>query len=130
MSVPSTYPDLSKNLLSITAERVAEVTDVATSPAGVEVRRTSQAAPTWLFTLSYAGLRPSVAAPSPWDSYSEAGALLAFLDACKGRLLTFPFTHPLTGTVYTARFDDETLDFTRADGGRWWSVEVKIRTVL
>ena len=87
--------------------------------SGKEQRTAWESTPRYRYKLRFNVLRDNVAAPSPYGSYSEAGALLYFLDTHKGSYDSFIFTDPYTNTTGSVRLVEDSLNITQIVPHHW-----------
>lgn len=83
------------------------------NPGGTEQRVSFYSAARYRFRITYPWLRQGVAAPSPFQAYSELGAVLYFLDTHRGSWDSFLFNDPVDSTQRRVRFDEDSLRVTR-----------------
>jgi Conserved hypothetical protein 2217 (DUF2460) len=92
---------------------------IYTSASGKEQRTSWWASPRFRYNLTYNVLRTYVSAPAPWDSDSEIGVVLQFLDDHLGPYDSFLFQDPYDGIQRTVRFESDTLTIQQVVKGVW-----------
>jgi hypothetical protein len=112
------YPAM--DLLDVDVSReVVFKSQIFENPGGTEQRVSLAATPRYRYTLKYSALRGNVAAPSPWQAYSEIGAVLHFIEAHLGAWDSFRFYDPMDGAQRRVRFEEDTLSITRVASNIW-----------
>jgi hypothetical protein len=116
----NTWPYLPSIDPQVEVERI-DKTDIFESAGGKESSTSIwPGAPRWRYTLTYNGLRPWVAAPSPYGTFNELSIVRYFVDQAAGAWGLFQYTDPISGTLMTVRFDKDSLKMRRAQGRAWW----------
>lgn len=81
-------------------------TDVYYTISGKRQTVSWESAPRYRYRLTYEFLRDNVNAPAPLAAYSELGAIVAILDACRGEWDTFTFVDPHDGVSRTCSLSE------------------------
>lgn len=97
--------------------------------SGKEVRLSRQSSSRVRIRLRVNFLRDSVAAPSPWGSYTELGIVKYFHTIHKGSWDSFSIADPDGGGTLTVRFESDELALTQLITGVW-SGEITLVSVL
>jgi hypothetical protein len=102
--------------------------DTFETPSGVEQRSVRQSEPRYRYSLRYI-VRDAVAAPAPWQAYSERAALQKLFDDHVGSWDSFLYPDPVDGVQRRVRFDEDELPMRQMAPGVY-EVDIDLVSVI
>lgn len=122
-----TFPTLPGLAISVKRYEVYS-TVVQVGSSGKEQRGSFQATPRFTYELTFNCFRQTGFSPNTVSD--ELAALQAFFESQLGQMLTFNYTDPVSSSVVTCRFAQDTMDIERIVALCWKGASaVKLITV-